>query len=166
MGQPIKKEVAVLVRVSKDTDGDRFGGIGAIAETVTDGLTERKIANQLYAADDDHPGTPRIEIWVTHWGAGNANLRASGRVVGVGAGVLGGVMQLAGRGDYEVIVKIFRDGDSEPVCVRRHFGMVDPDDAGATVSAGERVGSAILSDALRDTPECPVTDPASKHRPR
>jgi hypothetical protein len=152
LGQPIKKEVAVLLRVSTTgTAGDQFGGIAAIAETVTEGLKKRGIANQLYSAADDHPGTPRIEIWVTHWSAGNAGLSEAGRVVG---GLVGAAIQGAGEGTYKVIVKIYREGDAEPVCVREHSGGFNPDDAAEDVSTGEDLGSTILSDSLRETATC------------
>lgn len=152
MGQPIKKEVAVLVRVSKEAvHADKFGGIASIVEVVTEGLTKRGIPNQLYAADDDHPGTPRIEIWVTKWGEGDADLREAGQVTG---GIVGAMVQSAGAGEFEVVSKIYREGDAEPVCVHKHSGSVDPDDAGATVGVGDSVGSSILSEALRETADC------------
>jgi len=41
MGQPIKKQVAVLLRVENDASGDQFGGIGAIGSWVlTTALSE------------------------------------------------------------------------------------------------------------------------------
>jgi hypothetical protein len=156
MGQPIKKDVSVLVHVSKDTHGDQFGGIESIVETVTDGLTKRGIPNQLYAADDDHPGTPRIEIWVTKWGEGDAALRDTGRVVG---GMVGAALSAGGAGQYEVVTKIYREGDVNPACEKTHSGSVDPDDAQAVVNTGELIGSSILQDALRDTNECSDTPP-------
>lgn len=159
LGQPIRKEVAVVVHASKDTDGDRFGGIGTLVETVTEGLTDRGIANQLYTADDDHPAAPRIEIWVSKWTDGNGGLRAAGRVVGVPAGAVGAAMQYAGYGQYEVTVRIFREGDVQPICARTHAGMVNPADAGDAVSTGEILGKWVLSDALRDEPKCPTSAP-------
>jgi hypothetical protein len=151
MGQPVKKEVAVLLRVLKDTDGDQFGGIAAIAETVTDGLTKRGIANQLYAANDDHPGTPRIEIWVSKWTAGDSDLQTTGRVVG---GIVGAAIGGAGAGEYKVSVKVYRQGDAEAVCVRRDSGSVDASDADGAASLGESIGKWILSVALSETAEC------------
>ncbi|HTQ03457.1 MAG TPA: hypothetical protein VMI54_06355 [Polyangiaceae bacterium] len=157
MGQPIKKQVAVLLHVT-DGSGDRFGGIAALADTVTDGLTKRGIDNQLYAADDDHPGTPRIEIWITRWGLGNADLRAAGRGLAAASGIVGVVMQSAGAGEIEMTVKIFREGDTAPACVRKHTGSADPDDPSSTVSAGEGLGSTVLSDALTETKTCHDVD--------
>jgi hypothetical protein len=159
MGQPIKKEVAVLLRVSNDASGDQFGGIAAIAETVTDGLSKRGITNQLYAANDDHPGTPRIEILVTKWSGGDASLRDTGRSVG---GLVGGAIAAAGQGKYEVTVNIYRDGDAQPICTRKNSGSVDPDDAGFDVSLGESLGSWVLTIALTDTAEC-RSDDSSDH---
>ena len=142
----------MLVRVSKEAvHADKFGGIATIVEVVTEGLTKRGIPNQLYAADDDHPGTPRIEILVTKWGEGDAGLREAGQIVG---GLVGAGLQGAGEGDYEVIAKIYREGDAEPVCVHEHSGRVDPDDAAATVGVGDRVGSSILNEVLRETADC------------
>ncbi len=150
MGQPIKKEVAVLLRVENDT-GDEFGGIAAIAETITGGLTNRGIPNQLYAANDDHPGTPRIEVWVSKWTAGDYSAETTGRVVG---GVVGAAIEEAAAGEYQVVVKIFREGDAYPVCVRKDSGSVDSSDAQGDVSLGETIGKWVLTVALRDTTEC------------
>jgi len=155
LGQPIKKEVAVVVHISAEAShGDQFGGIGSMVEVVTDGLTKRGIANQIFAADDDHPGTPRIEILVTHWSEASADLREAGRIVG---GVVGAGLQLSSAGTYEVIVKIYRDGDDQPTCVARHFGSVSSDDPESNASTGEHIGNQILSDSLRATTECPST---------
>jgi hypothetical protein len=154
LGQPIKKEVAVLLRVSKDTGGDRFGGIAALAETVTGGLSEQGVANRLYASDDDHPGTPRIEIWVTRWGSGDESLRDAGGAIGVVMPLTGAVMRLAGGGEIELVVKVFREGDEAPACVRKYVRSTDPDDAAGVVSTGEILGGRVLGDALRPTADC------------
>lgn len=151
------------LRVEKDTGGDQFGGIATMVETVTQGLDDRGIRNQVYAADDDHPGTPRIEILVTKWGEGNADLRESGRAVGALGGFVGAALQAAGEGDYEVLVSIYRDGDTTPTCVHKHAGRVNPDDADATARTGSTVGSAILGEALRETADCSVAPGATNH---
>ena len=153
MGQPIKKELAVVVRVSKEAvHGDKFGGIAAMADVVTEGLTKRGVANQLYAADDDHPRAPRIEIWVMRWSETNSDLKEAGGIVG---GLIGAGLQAGASGEYEVDVKIYREGDAQPACIRKHTGVVDTDDAASDESAGESIGGRILSDALRATSDCP-----------
>jgi hypothetical protein len=155
LGQPIKKEVAVVVHVSAEAaHGDQFGGIGSIVETVTDGLTKRGVANQVYAADDDHPGTPRIEILVTHWSEANADLREAGRAVAPLTSIVGAGLQAASAGKYEVIVNIYREGDVQPTCVMRHSGSVSSDDPDSDASTGEHLGSLILLDSLRPKADC------------
>lgn len=151
------------VRVQKDAGGDQFGGIATMVETVTEGLDERGIHNQVYAADDDHPGTPRIEILVTKWGEGDADLREGGRAVGPFSGLVGAALQAAGEGDYEVLVSIYREGDTTPTCVHKHAGRVNPDDADATARAGSTVGSSILREALRETADCSMPPGATSH---
>jgi hypothetical protein len=146
----------VLVRVSDAAaDSDDFGGTAAIVETITDGLVERGVANEIFAADDDNPPAPRIEVWVEHWDAGNRGKRAvtslAADTAGIHAlGVAGGglVGALAMSGGYLVVSKIYPEGGSQPyVC--RYSGKIMSREAEASTDKGESVGTAILEDAFR-----------------
>jgi hypothetical protein len=69
----------------------------------------------------------------------------------------GASIRAASAGNYEVIVKIYRDGDVQPACVFRHSGHVSSDDPDSNVSTGEQLGSSILRDSLHTTAECTNT---------
>lgn len=146
LGQPIKKEVAILVHVSKAAaHTDELGGTAAMVEALSNGLSERGVRNQVYAADDDHPGTPRIEIMVETFDLGDVE----GRRVGGAFGVIGTAVAMAeGGGGYEVVVKFYRDGDEQPACQRKFTGEISATDMSAAADAGDSVGSSILSQAL------------------
>jgi hypothetical protein len=90
----------------------------ALVEKVVEGLTERGVDNQLFAADDDHPPAPRIELWVEKWDIGDRGSRAG---AGFAFGVLG---QAATAGGYSVVCRIYRDGDEAPAFVRRYSGAI------------------------------------------
>ncbi|HWP05525.1 MAG TPA: hypothetical protein VNN72_07280 [Polyangiaceae bacterium] len=144
LGQPIKKEVAILVHVSgAAAHGDQFGGIGALVDAVSDGLGERGVRSQIYAADDDHPGTPRIEITVQRWGIGDVTARA------VTNGIVG--VPIGSSGSYDVVVKYYRDGDTRPTCTRDFTGSVGGTNYEASADEGGSVGRHILSQALSKT---------------
>ena len=81
-------------------------------------------------------------------------------------GLVGAAIQIVGAGKYQVIVKIYREGDTEPRCVREHSGGVDPDDAAEDVSTGETLGGVILKDALRETATCSTDTPEANYSVR
>jgi len=151
LGRPVTKPVAVLLRVSDDAaNTDELGGTLGITEAVTGGLTERGVANQLYAADDDHPLTPRIEIWVLRWDPGERGVRAG----------LGGISLLVtpvalgtplADGDYTVVCRVYREGEAQPALNRRYSGVIAGTDEDSSNSLGESVGRRILADAFDQT---------------
>jgi hypothetical protein len=80
LGQPIKRPIAVLVRVSDEAAKvDDLGATAALVETLTEGLAERGVKSDVFARDDDNPPTPRIEIWVEKWDPGDEARRAGFR---------------------------------------------------------------------------------------
>ena len=155
IGQPIRKPVALLVRVSDEAvKTDELGGTATLVETITSGLAERGVQTEIFAADDDHPPAPRIEVWVEKWDVGNRGQRAATRVTGdaatvATAGLPGGTLvawAMAGR--YDVVCRIYRDGETQPAFVERYRGRIAGTDAEASVDKGESVGEAIVADAL------------------
>jgi hypothetical protein len=161
LGQPITKEVSVFVHVSKEAaHTDELGGIAGLVEKVTDGLSQRGVKHQLFAADDEHPHAPMIEIWVLKWDQGDRESRAE---AGAAFGLIG---QGLTAGGYEVVSRVYRDGDTKPSCEYRYKGSIFGNDEAASSSQGESVGSSILSDALRDSATCTPKAPSNgpKHQ--
>jgi hypothetical protein len=144
VGQPITKPIAVLVRVSDEAaKTDELGGTAGVVEAVSNGLSERGVPNQIFAADDDNPPAPRIEIWVEKWDAGHRGERAGASFV---FGVVG---QAATAGGYAVVCRIYRSGETKPAFTRRYSGIILGTSETASADRGESVGEAILRDSLR-----------------
>jgi hypothetical protein len=102
-GQPIRKPVAILVRISDEAARtDQLAGTATLVETVSTGLSNRGVQNQIFAADDDNPPPPRIELWIEKWDAGAPGERATASLV---AGLIG---ELATIGKYAVVCRIYR----------------------------------------------------------
>jgi hypothetical protein len=142
-GQPLKKPLSVLVRVSAEAARtDDFGGTAGIVEKVEQGLDERGIVHQLYAADDDHPPAPRIEIWVQKWDAGDRGTRTG---AGIAFGLIG---QAIAAGGYFVVLRVYREGDVAPALERQFSGPILGTDEDASTSKGESVGSYVLDAAF------------------
>ena len=151
VGRPIRSEVAIFVKVSDEAArSDDMGGIASMVETLSTQLTEAGVRNQVYAAADDDPPAPRIEILVEKWGAPSRDSRGIGYVFGIAG-------QLATAGEYFVVCKIYtQDDDRGPALVREYAGLVIGIDEGASASQGESVGSSIRRAALSErhsTPE-------------
>ncbi len=157
VGQPIKKPVAVLVRVSDEVaQTDDFGGTASLVETIERGLAERGVKTEIFAADDDNPPAPRIEIWVERWDDGSRGERATtalaAETTGVAvAGIAGGgvIGSLATAGGYAVLCRIYREGETQPAYVHRYSGRIVGTEADVSADEGEDVGEAIVADALR-----------------
>jgi hypothetical protein len=142
-GQPIRKPLAVLVRVSADAaKTDELGGTAGIVDAVERGLAERGVRYQLFAADDDRPPAPRIEIWVQKWDAGDRGER-------LGVGVAFGLVGLLAAGGYVVVLRVYRDGEAIPAVEETYRGSILGTDEDASISKGESVGEDILDDAFR-----------------
>jgi hypothetical protein len=143
-GQPIRRPIAVLVRVSAEAARtDELGGTAGIVDAVERGLAERGVRYQLFTADDDHPPAPRIEIWVQRWDAGDRGERTG---VGIAFGVLG---QLAAAGDYVVVLRVYRDGEARAAVQQTYQGSILGTDEDASLSKGESVGGVILDEVFR-----------------
>jgi hypothetical protein len=156
LGQPVEKEVAVLVRMSDAAaEIDVSGGTAGLVDGVTRGLDERGMQNQVFAANDEHPPAPRIELWVEQWNAG-AGTEQVGATVGTEvagqavAGVpgLGLVGAIAAAGEYSVLCRVYaKDGDP-PVRVHRYTGMVFDTTPEDSPTQGERLGRRIVAEAF------------------
>jgi hypothetical protein len=159
VGQPVPREVAVLVRVSDDAaETDDLGGTAALVESMTDGLARRGVHSQIFAADGDHPPAPRIELWVEAWDTGDRSERAGAMVAAETAGAamavpgLGLVALFLEAGNYSVVCRVFlRDGEP-PALARRYTGSMATTDADTSVQEGEQLAWRILGDAFQVIP--------------
>ncbi|HEY6559089.1 MAG TPA: hypothetical protein VI072_17515 [Polyangiaceae bacterium] len=157
VGQPIKKPVAVLVRVSDEVaQTDDFGGTASLVETIERGLAERGVESEIFAADDDNPPAPRIEIWVERWDAGDRGERAAMRLgtttaTAVASHIAGGgiIATVSTAGAYIVHCRIYREGETQPAYVHRYSGRIVGTEAEASADEGEDVGESIVADAFR-----------------
>jgi hypothetical protein len=145
VGRPIRSEVAIFVKVSDEAArSDDMGAIASMVETLSTQLTEAGVRNQVYAAADDDPPAPRIDILVEKWAAPARDSRGIGYVFGIAG-------QLATAGEYSVVCKIYtQDKGQPPALVRRYAGPVIGIDEGASASQGESVGSSIRRAALAE----------------
>ena len=156
VGQPIKKEVALLVRVSDAAaETDDLGGTAGLVDGVTESLGELRVENQVFAADDDHPPAPRIELWVERWDAGDRKERTGATLATEGIGTAGAVVPGLGvvgalftAGGYSVLCKVYTKDGARPARVHRYSGMLIDSDPEVSARLGERVGRAIVADAF------------------
>jgi hypothetical protein len=156
LGQPVKEEVAVLVRISDAAvETDVSGGTAGLVDGVTRSLDERGVQNRVFAAKDEHPPAPRIELWVEQWNAGDGTdqvvapvaTEASGQAV-AGLGGLSLVGVIATAGEYSVVCRVYaKDGDP-PARVRRYTGMAFDRTPEDSPEQGERLGRRIVADAF------------------
>ena len=119
-----------------------------MVETLSSELAERGVQTQVFAADDDRPPAPRIEIWVERWKAMDPDKRGVGYLFGIAG-------QLATAGEYSVVCKAFRRGDTAPAWIQRYQGSIIGIDEAASSSQGEAVGSRIGSRVLGDAAAAP-----------
>jgi hypothetical protein len=157
LGQPVPahQTVAVLVRTSPEVnEADTAGGVATLVETVTNGLHEHGIESQIYAANDDNPPPPRIELWVEFWHQRSQASRDTGAsAAGVGAAmpIAGGavsVVSLAMSGPNKIIVncRVFRGRETASAFEKRFQSIGLADDPNGVA---ESVGNSILSAVLR-----------------
>jgi hypothetical protein len=152
-GQPIKKPVAVVLRVSDQAaQANDMGGIAAIVESVTQRLTEEGVEHQLYLEDDAAPPAPRIDIEVVIWHPGDEELRRQGAVVGllgpfgmVGliAGAGGIVMTSVSAGTAVVDCQAYAEGATEPTYRARFHHGLDSLAVDGQQSVGDTIGDTI-----------------------
>ncbi|MEP7051222.1 MAG: hypothetical protein ABJB12_12760 [Pseudomonadota bacterium] len=63
LGKPMRERMNILVRTSDEVNKtDNAGGVGQLVDTIFAGLREHGIDSQIYAAPDEHPHAPRIEL--------------------------------------------------------------------------------------------------------
>jgi hypothetical protein len=149
VGQPVRKPVAVLVRVSDEAAAaDELGGTAALVEAVTQQLAERGVRSEIFAADADNPPPPRIEIWVEHWNARSVATRtgtllATSAVAAASVAAGGvGLIAMAPLGEYSVWSRVYREGEIAPALVRHYSGAIGTISGDASASEGEAVGAA------------------------
>lgn len=155
VGQPVRKPVAVLVRVSDEAAAtDALGGTAALVDAVTQQLAERGVRSEIFAADGDNPPPPRIEIWVERWNDRSAATRA-GTLLGTSAVAVAsvaavgfGFVMIAPLGEYSVWSRVFRKGETAPALVRHYSGAMGTTSGDASAREGESVGADIVADAL------------------
>jgi hypothetical protein len=140
-GQAVKKPINVMLHLSPEvakTDGATGGD--AIVNAVTDGLDERSLQYEYY--NRTVPPPPSIQIWVEQWDAGNVGDRAA---AGFMLGVVG---DLATAGNYVVLCKVYRDGDTKPAFERRYEGVITGRTESASTDTGVSVGKNIVAAAF------------------
>ena len=156
LGQPVKKEVAVLVRPSDAAvESDVSGGMAGLVDGVTGELDERGMQSRVFAAKDEHPPAPRIELWIEQWDADDRTDQAVAPVATEAAGQavagvpgLGLAGALATAGEYSVVCRVYaKDGDP-PVRAHRYTGMAFDTTPEDSPRQGERLGRRIVADAF------------------
>jgi hypothetical protein len=135
-GQPVKKPIGVMLQLSpevRETDGSTGGD--AIVNALTDELDERSLQWEYYSRSV--PPAPSIQISVEKWDAGDVDNRS-------GAAFLGGLIaQAALAGEYVVLCKIYRDGETEPAFEKRYQGAIMGTSDTASADTGSALGSTI-----------------------
>jgi hypothetical protein len=160
LGHPVTAPLSILVRVAPDVaNNDDGGGIAAMADAMLEALRQRGIVATIYAAPDEHPPPPRIEVWVSGFDAGSSSARrggqmgaATGAAAGVPAiGLAGAVVNLAGSGSLKVECLVYEednfDASYDHVYEYRILGDED-----AATNAGESLGEQIINDVFRGEP--------------
>lgn len=65
LGHPVRRPIAIVVRISDEVaKNDDGGAVASLVDAMLDGLHERGLDGQVYAAPDEHPPAPRIEVRV------------------------------------------------------------------------------------------------------
>jgi len=154
-GKPVKKPIAVVLRVSDQAaKANDMGGIAAIVDAVTDRLTEEGLAHRLYLEDGAAPEPPRVDIDVVLWNPGDEELRRQGTAVGllgplslVGGGV-GLAMTAASVGSVIVDCQGYAEGATKPTYQARFQQHLVSLDVDGQQSAGSRIGARIGTELI------------------
>jgi hypothetical protein len=149
---PMRQRISVVVRTSKEVNKtDEAGGVGTLVDTVLAGLREHGIENDIYAAPDEHPHAPRIELHVLYWSQRSStshDFQAAG--MGLAAvPVVGGIVSLGGLGSNNAIVvvcKVYLADDAPSAFAERFSASSMSDDA---TGVAETVGEEIVDEVLR-----------------
>jgi hypothetical protein len=148
----MRQRINVVVRTSKEVNQtDDAGGVGTLVDTVLAGLREHGIASDIYAAPDEHPHAPRIELHVLYWSQRSG---ASHDFQAAGLGLapvpfVGGIISLGAFGSNNAIVvvcKVYLADHAPSVFTERFSSSSFADDA---TGVAETVGERIVDEVLR-----------------
>ena len=158
LGHPVHHPIAIVVRVSDDVaNNDDGGAVASMVDAMLDGLRKRGLDGQVYAAPDEHPPAPRIEVRVGTADPGNSARRRAGAVTAIGGalarapvvGVAGAIVSLSGAGSVRIECWVYEEGKSEPSFHDSYSRVLLGDNEAA--SAGESLGNAIMNSVFRDS---------------
>lgn len=145
VGQPVKKPVALLVRVSPEAaESDDPGAVASLVETLASGLEERGMQVEVFAADDDSPPAPRIEVYVREVDTGSLAARSAGAML------TSGLVWGLGTGDIVVDCKVFHPGKKKPALEERFKQRIGGVSQSAAGDAGASLGEDILDEVMTD----------------
>jgi hypothetical protein len=148
----MRERIHLVVRTSSEVNRtDEAGGVGTLVDTVLAGLREHGIESDIYAAPDEHPHAPRIELRVMYWSQRGA-LSQDFRAAGMGLApipIVGGIVSLGALGSNNAIVvvcKVFLVDNAPSAFSERFSSTSFADDA---TGVAETVGEQIVDEVLR-----------------
>jgi hypothetical protein len=156
LGQPVQRQVAIVVRISDEVnEADHAGGVAELVQTSAHGLKDQGMDSEIYTAAADHPPPPRIELNVVYLsersqtsrklGVASALLFPLAPVVGAAGGVAGGV---AGPNNRMLVdCGVILDASERRVLWQRFAagkGLVGGGEAAAGRNAGSLIQQRIL----------------------
>ena len=146
LGQPMRERMNILVRTSDEVNKtDDAGGVGQLVDTIYAGLREHGIDSQIYAAPDEHPHAPRIELHVQYWSertAASHKFQAASMAVPI----LGAGMLFGSNNQIVVLCKVFLKEGEQPAFTHRYSSASFGDQP---TGVAETVGNSILDDVVR-----------------
>jgi hypothetical protein len=153
MGQPVHKQVAIVVRISDEVNqADNAGGVAELVETVEKGLKDEGMDSEVYTSAEDHPPPPRIELNVVFWSEPSTASRQL-VVAGALAWPLGIAGAIVGPDDRMIVDCAVTLDASERRLFWRRFDADRGFGGQGDASAGHNAGSQILRHIFRDSPE-------------
>lgn len=161
LGQPVHRQVAIMVRISRQVDlADNAGGVAELVETIEKGLKDEGLTSEVYTAADDHPPPPRIELNVLFWSERNSTssqLRDAGSLLPL----LGIAADMVGPDNRMVVdCDVYLADNGRPSFRQRFVGVGkvfgERDDAAAGGSAAAQILSKILGTPEPSTPAKPI----------
>jgi hypothetical protein len=173
LGHPIHQPIAIVVRVSDEVaNNDDGGAVAAMVDAMVDGLRQRGLDGQVYAAPDEHPPAPRIEVRVGTADPGSSERRGAGKLAAVGGalgrapivGFVGGVLWMSGAGSVQIDCWVYEEGRSRP-SFHESYSRTLLGDSKSAASAGESLGRAIMESVFRDSAPTESPDPVPDEVP-
>ena len=149
LGQPVKKPVAIVVRISQQVNiADEAGGVAELVEAVENGLKKQGLTSEVYTSSDDHPPPPRIELNVVYWSERSSTSRQLGAAAAI-VPLVGLAGALTGPSNRMVVdCAVFLDETKRAFWqrfdVRAGLSFGDPDEALAGSDAGALIVREIL----------------------